>query len=42
MSAQVGANVFVFADLGDPADGADVAIMLVGRTLADIGLGNFA
>jgi len=24
---------------GDPADGADTPIMLVGRTLADIGLG---
>jgi Ca2+-binding RTX toxin-like protein len=42
VAAQVGVNVFVFADLGDPADGADVSIMLVGRTLADIGLGNFA
>lgn len=42
VAAQVGQNVFVFADLGDPADGADVSVLLVGRTLADIGLGNFA
>ena len=27
---------------GDPADGADVSILLVGRTLADIALTNFA
>ena len=40
--AQVGGNVFVFADAGDPEDGADIAVLLVGRTLADIGLGNFA
>lgn len=42
VAAQVGGNVFVFADLGDPADGADVSVLLVGRSLADIGLGNFA
>ncbi|HEY0647417.1 calcium-binding protein [Phenylobacterium sp.] len=42
VAAQVGANVYVFADLGDPADGADSAVLLVGRTLADIGLDNFA
>jgi Ca2+-binding RTX toxin-like protein len=42
VAAQVGQHVFVFADLGDPADGADVSVLLVGRTLADIGLGNFA
>ncbi|WP_421935946.1 calcium-binding protein [Phenylobacterium sp.] len=41
VAAQVGGNVFVFADLGDPADGADVAVLLTGRTLADIGLSNF-
>ena len=41
VSAQVGADVYVFADTGDPADGADVAILLTGRTLADIGLTNF-
>lgn len=40
--AQVGANLYVFADAGDPEDGADIALLLVGRTLADIGLGNFA
>ena len=42
VSAQVGADVYVFADTGDPADGADIAILLTGRTLADIGLTNFA
>lgn len=42
VAAQVGGNVFVFADLGDPADGADVAVLLVGRTLSDIGLEAFS
>jgi hypothetical protein len=42
VAAQVGQHVFVFADLGDPADGADVSVLLVGRTLADISLSNFA
>ncbi len=42
VAAQVGNDVYVFADTGDPADGADVSILLVGRTLADIGLPNFA
>lgn len=41
VSAQVGGDVYVFADTGDPADGADIAILLTGRTLADIGLSNF-
>lgn len=41
VAAQVGGDVFVFADLGDPADGADSAVLLVGRTLADISLTNF-
>jgi len=41
VAAQVGSDVYVFADTGDPADGADVALLLVGRTLADIGLSNF-
>lgn len=41
VAAQVGNDIYVFADTGDPADGADIAILLVGRTLADIGLGNF-
>ncbi|RAK60624.1 hypothetical protein DJ021_12805 [Phenylobacterium hankyongense] len=42
VAAQVGDDVLVFADTdGNPADGADVAIMLVGRALADIGLENF-
>lgn len=39
--AQVGSNVYVFADTGDPHDGADIAILLTGRTLADISLSNF-
>ncbi len=42
VAAQVGQHIFVFADLGDPSDGADVSVLLVGRTLADIGLGAFA
>ena len=42
VAAQVGNDVYVFADTGDPADGADVSILLVGRTLADIALTNFA
>jgi len=42
VAAQVGSDVYVFADTGDPADGADVSILLVGRTLADIGVTNFA
>jgi Ca2+-binding RTX toxin-like protein len=42
VSAQVGDDVLVFADTnGDSSDGADVAVMLVGNTLADIGLENF-
>ncbi|WP_309092455.1 calcium-binding protein [Phenylobacterium sp.] len=41
VAAQVGANVIVFVDGGDPADGADTAVVLVGRTLADISLTNF-
>lgn len=41
VAAQVGGDVYVFADNGDPADGADISVLLVGRTLADIGLGNF-
>jgi len=41
VAAQVGNDVYVFADTGDPADGADVSILLTGRTLADIGLTNF-
>jgi Ca2+-binding RTX toxin-like protein len=42
VAAQVGLDVFVFVDLGDPADGADTAVLLTGRTLSDISLGNFA
>jgi Ca2+-binding RTX toxin-like protein len=41
VAAQVGSDVYVFADTGDPEDGADVSILLTGRTLADIGLNNF-
>ena len=41
VAAQVGGDVYVFADTGDPQDGADVSILLTGRTLADIGLTNF-
>lgn len=41
VAAQVGNDVYVFADTGDPEDGADVSILLTGRTLADIGLANF-
>lgn len=41
VAAQVGDSVVVFVDAGDPADGADSAVLLVGRTLADIGLENF-
>jgi Ca2+-binding RTX toxin-like protein len=41
VAAQVGGNVFVFVDLGDPGDGADAAVLLTGRSLADIGLENF-
>lgn len=42
VAAQVGSDVIVFADTdGDPSNGADVAVALVGRTLADISLANF-
>lgn len=41
VAAQVGGDVIVFADVGDPADGADMAVRLVGKTLADIDLSNF-
>ena len=41
VAAQVGGDVYVFADTGDPADGADLSILLTGRTLADISLTNF-
>lgn len=42
VAAQVGGNVYVFADTGDPTDGADIAVLLVGRNLADISLWNFS
>ncbi|HEY8572581.1 hypothetical protein [Phenylobacterium sp.] len=42
VAAQVGSDVVVFADInGEAADGADIAIVLVGRTLTDISLANF-
>lgn len=42
VAAQVGDDVWVFADTnGDSSDGADVELLLVGRTLADISLLNF-
>lgn len=42
VAAQVGDSVVVFYDAGDPVDGADAAVVLVGKTLADIDLSNFA
>lgn len=42
VAAQVGSDVIVFVDAGDPSDGADTAVVLVGKTLADISLSNFA
>lgn len=41
VAVQVGADVYVFADTGSPGDGADAAILLVGRSLTDIGAANF-
>jgi Ca2+-binding RTX toxin-like protein len=42
VAAQVGADVIVFADTdGNHADGADIAVVLQGRTLADISLSDF-
>jgi hypothetical protein len=42
VAAQVGDDVVVFADTnGTAADGADIAVVLVGRTLDDIDLTNF-
>jgi Ca2+-binding RTX toxin-like protein len=40
VAAQVGDSVIVFVDAGDPADGADHAVLLVGKTLSDISLAN--
>ncbi|MCR5880971.1 calcium-binding protein [Phenylobacterium sp. J367] len=40
--AQVGDDLIVFADTdGDATNGADIAVLLIGRTLADISLQNF-
>ena len=42
VAAQVGADVIVFAETdGNRADGADIAVVLQGRTLADISLTDF-
>lgn len=42
VAAQVDDRVYVFADTdGDSSNGADVAVILVGRSLTDIGLENF-
>jgi Ca2+-binding RTX toxin-like protein len=42
VAAQVGGDVLVFVDTdGNLANGADVAVILTGRTLADISLTNF-
>jgi Ca2+-binding RTX toxin-like protein len=41
VAAQVGNDVYVFADTDDPHDGSDISILLTGRTLADISLANF-
>jgi len=42
VAVQVGSDVWVFADTdGVAANGPDAAVVLVGRTLADIGAGNF-
>jgi hypothetical protein len=42
VAAQVGQDVFVFYEAGDPADGADAVVQLYGVTLNDIGLSNFS
>lgn len=43
VAAQVGADVIVFAQTdGDVTNGADMAVILAGRTLADIDFGNLA
>ncbi len=42
VAAQVGQDVYVFVDSnGVPTDGADASVVLVGKSLADIGLTNF-
>lgn len=41
VAVQVGGDVFVFADTGHNNGVADSAVMLVGRTLSDIGFANF-
>jgi Ca2+-binding RTX toxin-like protein len=42
VAAQVGGSVIVFAETdGSAADGADTAVVLAGRTLANIGFENF-
>lgn len=41
VAAQISGGVVVFVDTGDPVDGADIAVVLIGKTLADIDLSNF-
>lgn len=41
VAAQVGNDVYVFANVDEAADGADAVVRLVGATLNDIGLPNF-
>ncbi|WP_395674468.1 calcium-binding protein [Phenylobacterium sp.] len=42
VAAQVGADVVIFADTNaDSSDGADISLVLAGRTLADISLASF-
>ncbi len=42
VAAQVGADVVIFADTnGDSSDGADISVVLAGRTLTDISLASF-
>ena len=41
VAVQVGADVIIFADSAGNDGTADSAVMLVGRTLADIAFGNF-
>jgi Ca2+-binding RTX toxin-like protein len=41
VAAEIAGAVIVFADAGDPADGADSAVVLLGAKLTDISLSNF-
>lgn len=42
VAAQVGEDVYVFYDAGDPADGADAVVKLLDTSLGEIGLSNFS